>query len=125
MTSGTFRIEMACLTSPHRLIVGRDIKNRGKMVKQCIGTIVAAAMLCLALSLVGTATARAQHGDWLLGTDGLLSGQQTPEGIFYQNLFSWYHASGDGFFQSGNLKCGPVVGRVCLSANLSANGSLD
>jgi hypothetical protein len=93
-------------------------------VKRRINKIVAAAMLCLALSLLKTPPAQAQHGDWLLGTDGLLSGQQTPEGIFYQNVWSWYHASGGGFLQTGNLKCGPR-GRVCLSVNASANGSLD
>jgi hypothetical protein len=40
-----------------------------------------------------------------------------------QNLFSYCHSSGSGFVQS-NLRCGPR-GRICLSANASANGSLD
>jgi len=94
-------------------------------VKERIDKIVAAAVLCLAISLLVPTPARAQHGDWLLGTDGLLSGQQTPEGIFYQNVWSWYHASNSGFLQTGNLKCGPLRGRLCLSATLSASGSLD
>jgi hypothetical protein len=94
-------------------------------VKRRIDKIIGAAVVCLAISLLMPSKARAQHGDWILGTDGLLSGQQNPEGIFYQNLFSWYHASGGGFFQTGNLKCGPALGRICLSANLSASGSLD
>jgi hypothetical protein len=80
---------------------------------------------CLGILLFFVKPAHAQHGDWLLGTDGLLSAQQPPEGILYQNLWSWYHASGDSFLQSGNLKCGPLRGRLCLSANLSASGSLD
>jgi hypothetical protein len=94
-------------------------------VKQLFDKTVAALVLCLAISLLGPSAARAQHGDWVLGTDGLLSGQQTPEGIFYQNLFSWYHASGEGFFQTANIKCGPALDRVCLSANLGVSGSLD
>ena len=77
------------------------------------------------LLLLFVKPAQAQHGDWPLGTDGLLSGQQGPEGVYIQNLWSWYHASNDGFLQTGNLKCGPARGRLCLSANLSASGSLD
>ena len=85
---------------------------------------VCVALGCLAFLLLFVKPAHAQHGDWLLGTDGLLSAQQAPEGILYQNLWLWYHASGNSFFQSGNLKCGPL-GHLCLSANASANGSLD
>ena len=79
---------------------------------------------CLVLLLLFVKPALAQHGDWPLGTDGLLSGQQGPEGVYVQNLWSWYHASNDGFLQTGNLRCGPAL-RLCLSANFSASGSLD
>src|SRR5438270_10403362 len=83
-------------------------------------------MLALFILLARVAPARAQHGDWLLGTGGALAGaQQPPIGILYQNLWSRYWASNDnGFFQTGPIKCGPR-GRLCLSANLSASGSLD
>ena len=94
-------------------------------MKQRIDKIVGVMLLCLAISFSAPTPARAQHGDWPLGTDGLLSGQQTPEGILYQNLWSWYDASNSGFLQTGNLKCGPLRGRLCLSANLSASGSLN
>jgi hypothetical protein len=40
------------------------------------------------------ASSYAQHGDYLLGTLGLLGGTQAPEGVYYQNIFSYYHASG-------------------------------
>ena len=60
--------------------------------------------------------AHAEHGDWLLGTDGLLSAQQAPEGILYQNLWSYYHASGNSFLQTGPVKCGPA-GKLCLGFN--------
>ena len=69
--------------------------------------------------------ARAQHGDWLLGTGGALAGaQQPPVGILYQNMWSRYWGSNDGFIESRSIKCGSR-GRLCLSANLNANGSLD
>jgi hypothetical protein len=67
--------------------------------------------------------ARAQHGDWLLGTNSLMSASPPPPGLHFQNLFSYYHASGNGFVESG-FRCRPR-GRVCLSANAAANGSLD
>lgn len=90
---------------------------RSKSVSMVLG--------CLGFLLLFVEPARAQHGDWPLGTDGLLSAQQGPEGVYYQNLWSWYHASGNSFFQTGNVKCGPALSRLCLSANLGANGSLD
>jgi len=52
---------------------------------------------CLALLILFAKPAHAQHGDWLMGTDGLLSAQQAPEGIFYSNVWSYYHASGSNF----------------------------
>jgi len=71
-----------------------------------------------------TKPAHAEHGDWLLGTNGLLSAQQAPEGILYQNLWSYYHASGDSFLQTGPIKCGPA-GKLCLGFNANVRGSLD
>ena len=79
---------------------------------------------CLAIVLTFARPACAQHGDWLLGTNGLQSAQQFPEGMYYSNIWSYYHASGDAFAAVNNIKCGPL-GRVCLSANLSGRGSLD
>ena len=79
------------------------------------------------LILIGRPTlARAQHGDWLLGTGGAIAGaQQPPVGILYQNMWSRYWGSNDGFVQTGSLKCGPRDQRLCLSANVNASGSLD
>jgi hypothetical protein len=79
---------------------------------------------CLALLLLFVKPAHAQHGDWLLGTDGLLSAQQAPEGILYQNLWSYYHSSGNGFLQTSPIKCGPLS-KLCLGFNANARGSLD
>jgi hypothetical protein len=79
---------------------------------------------CLLFLILFVKPAHAQHGDWLLGTDGLLSAQQAPEGILYQNLWSYYHASGSSFLQSGPIICGPR-GKLCLGFNANANGSLD
>jgi hypothetical protein len=85
---------------------------------------IGAAFGCLAVVLFLATPARAEHGDWLLGTDGLLSGQQAPQGFYYSNIWSYYNASGSDFVQTSPLKCGPR-GQVCLSLNLSVNGSLD
>ena len=85
--------------------------------------ILRIAIGCLILLLVGAPRARAQHGDWLLGTDGLLSAQQAPEGILYQNLWSYYHASGN-FLSVNPVICRPRD-KLCLGLNANANGSLD
>lgn len=77
-----------------------------------------------AFLIILTKPAHAEHGDWLLGTNGLLSAQQAPEGILYQNLWSYYHASGDSFLQTGPIKCGPA-GKLCLGFNANVRGSLD
>ena len=82
-------------------------------------------LLGLLILLARVTPARAQHGDWLLGTGGALAGaQQPPEGILYQNLWSRYWVSNNRFLQTGPIKCGPR-GRLCLGANVSASGSLD
>jgi hypothetical protein len=79
--------------------------------------------LCVLFLIIFVTSAYAQHGDWLLGTEGLLSGQQAPEGILYQNLWSYYHASGD-FLQISPVLCGPR-GKLCLGLNTNASGSVD
>ncbi|MGH7836251.1 MAG: hypothetical protein ACREQC_00345, partial [Candidatus Binataceae bacterium] len=86
---------------------------------------VTIAVLGLAMIFGRATAARAQHGDYILGTAGVLAAQQAPEGIFYTNLWSWYHASNSSFLQTGPIKCGPIAGRVCLSANFNASGNLD
>ena len=48
--------------------------------------IVEVALSCLALLILFATPARAQDGDWLMGTDGLLSGQQAPQGMYYSNI---------------------------------------
>ncbi len=80
-------------------------------------------LLCALFLIIFVTSAHAQHGDWLLGTEGLLSGQQAPEGILYQNLWSYYHASGN-FLQISPVICGPR-GKLCLGLNANASGSLD
>ena len=78
----------------------------------------------IAFLIILAKPAHAEHGDWLLGTEGLLSAQQAPEGFLYSNLWSYYHASGSSFIQTGPLKCGPS-GKLCLGFNANASGSLD
>jgi len=88
------------------------------------GTRLTATLLFIWSFLTLSATsARAQHSDWLLGSFALLGAQQAPEGLGYQNLFSYYHASGDSFVSAGPLKCAP--GPACLNAATNTNGSLD
>ncbi len=82
------------------------------------------ALGCLVFMSLFATPARAQHGDWVLGTNGLLSGQQAPSGIHYSNIWSYYHASGSNFAELGPLKCGPRD-RVCLDLNVGGNGNLD
>ncbi len=85
---------------------------------------VRVSLACLAILILFAKPARAEHGDWLMGTDGLLSAQQAPEGIFYSNVWSYYHASGSDFVATGPLKCSSQD-KVCLSLNLGGSGSLD
>jgi hypothetical protein len=81
-------------------------------------------LTCLAFLILFASPVRAQHGDYPLGTVGILGAQQAPVGLYYSNVFSYYHASGNDFAETGPLKCGPRD-RVCLSLNLGGNGSLD
>ncbi len=89
-----------------------------------LSKLVRAGLACLAFLIFLAAPAHAQHGDWLMGTDGLLSAQQAPEGVFYSNVWSYYHVSGSDFVATGVLKCSPHD-RVCLSLDVGGSGSLD
>lgn len=94
-------------------------------MKRRSNRVVAAGLVALAILIVRSTPARAQHGDYLLGSFGPPFGaQQPPEGILYQNLWSYYTVSNNGFLATGPIKCGPSS-RLCLGANLRANGSLD
>jgi len=84
---------------------------------------VLVALGCLASVILFAQPAHAQHGDWLMGTDGLLSAQQAPEGIFYSNVWSYYHASGSDFGSIESPKCGAAT--ICTSLKLNVSGSLD
>lgn len=83
------------------------------------------ALGCLAFLVFLATPARAQHSDWLLGTQANFeAGGQAPQGFFYSNIWSYYQASGSAFAEIGSLKCGPRD-RVCLGLNLGGSGSLD
>lgn len=86
--------------------------------------VISLTFLCLSVLPLFSTPARAQHGDYLLGTVGMLGAQQPPEGVLYQNLWSYYTASDDGFIETGPVRCGPT-GRLCLGAHFGASGSLD
>ncbi len=82
------------------------------------------ALMGLLIVVMRAAPARAQHGDYLLGTAGLLAAQQPPEGLFYQNLWSYYWVHDAGFSDPSRVLCGRR-GDLCASAALNARGSLD
>jgi hypothetical protein len=82
-------------------------------------------MFAVALVFAAATPARAQHGDYLLGTaGGIAAADQPAEGVYYSNIWSYYHASGSDFEEIGPLKCGPLD-RVCLSLNVGGHGNLD
>ena len=95
-----------------------------KVKKTALRRTLVIALLGLLMIATRATPARAQHGDYLLGTVGLLGAQQPPEGLFYQNLWSYYRASGGGFIEANNILCGKR-GRLCLGVNASASASLD
>ena len=76
------------------------------------GLAIVASIFCLA----APATCWAQHGNYLLGTLGLLGGAQAPEGIYYSNVFSYYNASGSP---------AESARRVLLEEELSLHGSMN
>ena len=93
----------------------------------CVSPRIVAALICLVLLSAFARPAHAQHGDYLLGTNGLLGGTQAPEGVYYQNVWSYYHVSGSQFFEANFSRCGPIFHRVCGTLNLAtqARGTLD
>ena len=70
----------------------------------------------------------AQHGDYLLGTLGLLGGAQAPEGVYYQNVFSYYHASVSWILDASRARDLQVFGQqlgLTVNASFNAKSSLD
>src|SRR5262245_31368687 len=88
---------------------------------------VAVAMAVLGALLTTAAPSYAQHGNYLLGTTGLLGGSQPPEGIYYQNIFSYYNASGPLLSASRSRELEGPLGRPIgsVSANLRLDASLN
>jgi hypothetical protein len=88
-----------------------------------------AIVVAIAAALMGwPASASAQHGNYLLGSLGLLGGAQAPEGIYYQNIFSYYNASGSGTLDASRTRDLQVFGRqlgLTVNANLNLKASLD
>ena len=88
-----------------------------------------AIVVTVAAALTGwPAVVSAQHGNYLLGTLGLLGGAQAPEGIYYQNIFSYYNASGSGTLDASRTRDLQVFGRqlgLTVNANLNLKQSLD
>ena len=78
--------------------------------------------LILSVLLVSPAMSYAQHGNYLLGSLGLLDASQAPEGIYYQNLFSYYASSGSGSLDASRARNLEVLGR---QLNLTINGSFN
>ncbi|HEX5703582.1 MAG TPA: transporter [Pyrinomonadaceae bacterium] len=66
-----------------------------------------AALGCLLLLVIISLPAMAQErGQYIPGTAGLNSGMQTPEGITYANLFTWYPSTK---FKDQNGNTSPLV----------------
>lgn len=65
------------------------------------------AFVCLLLLAIISLPAMAQErGQYLPGTAGLNSGMQTPEGITYANLFTWYPSTK---FKDQNGNTAPII----------------
>lgn len=79
--------------------------------------VISVTFFCLSVLLFLSTPARAQHGDYILGTVGLEGGSQAPEGFYYSNVWSYYHASGSDFVSTTSLRCGPLD-RECLRLNV-------
>jgi hypothetical protein len=54
-------------------------------------------LVCLTILAFSVKPAFAQHGDWLLGTNGLQSARHAPEGIFDAVLRQITDVSGSGY----------------------------
>jgi hypothetical protein len=90
---------------------------------------LAVAVAVLGLLLSSPVSSYAQHGNYLLGSLGLLGGAQAPEGIYYQNIFSYYNASGSATFDASRTRTleafGRQLGVLTANANLNLKASLD
>lgn len=88
---------------------------------------VAIAVAVLGTCLAMASPSHAQHGDYLLGTTGLLGGAQAPEGIYYQNVFSYYHSSGTLLSASRTRAVQGALGQQIgnVTADLKLDASLD
>lgn len=80
--------------------------------------------IALILSVFAAGTAHAQHGDWLLGSFAFEGASQPPQGVYYTNLFDYYHVSGSGFATSGEAACG-THGKACVGGTFSGSGNMD
>src|SRR5262252_6103546 len=72
--------------------------------------------------------AYAQHGNYLLGTLGLLGGAQAPEGIYYQNIFSYYHASDSLILEASRTRDLQLFGQqlgLTVDARFKGKANLD
>jgi hypothetical protein len=78
----------------------------------------------LVVAIFTAMPAYAEHSDWLLGSFAFKGASQPPEGLYYANLFDYYHASGSGFVETGPIACG-AHGAACGSANFGGSGSFD
>ena len=88
----------------------------------------AVALLVLGFLVGSPAISSAQHGDYLLGTLGLLGGSQAPEGIYYQNIFSYYNASNSDVLSRSRTHDFQVAARqlqLTVNANFKLEASLD
>lgn len=107
---------------PRSVIVGERFLSQRR--RHGSKRVFAAVCLVIAFVAISAGSARAQHGDWLLGSFGFEGASQPTEGLYYMNQFSYYHTSGSGFASTGPINCGSR-GALCLGANLSGTGSLD
>jgi hypothetical protein len=85
-------------------------------------------VLAVGALVVSATPAYAQHGNYLLGTLGLLGGAQAPEGIYYQNVFSYYNASEFQSVSAGRARSLEVFRQqlgLSASANLNVKSNLD
>src|SRR5262249_35945705 len=89
---------------------------------------VAIAVGIIGMLIAWPKLACAQHGDYVLGTLGLLGGAQAPEGIYYQNVFSYYHGSASGILEVSRARDLQVFGRqlgLTVNATFNTKASID
>src|SRR5262245_55800853 len=89
---------------------------------------LALALVVLGFLVGSPAVSSAQHGNYLLGTLGLLGGAQAPEGIYYQNIFSYYNASASDVLSGSRTRDFQLAARqlgLTVNANLKLEASLD